>query len=301
MRVAALKDTRIRHVGSGQDAAHVVVVDESGQAWSWGNNEYGQLGHGDTLARRLPTPIAGTGPGGHTIVMVSLGHRHTLLLTSMGTVLACGDNIDGQCGSGEMKTKNVKGKIQEEIEECSIGTIKTPTAINYSGPPVIKVSAGFRFSLMLDVEGCVWSFGCQEFGCLGNGTDGAYNSANSKVKMKYAGISEPYKITRVYERDPKTKKIKLMQMMRIKDISAGSQHAAMVDELGKAFAWGAGSYGRTGLGDPMDSHTPIWMSTLDHPRGKIEYVKCGNFITLLWGKTANSIYMSGCVDNIRYD
>ncbi len=30
--------------GLVQDAGHVVAVDESGQAWSWGNNEFGQLG-----------------------------------------------------------------------------------------------------------------------------------------------------------------------------------------------------------------------------------------------------------------
>ena len=84
--------------------------------------------------------------------------------------------------------------------------------------------------------------------------------------MKYEGISEPYKISRVYERDIKSKKTKIMQMMRIKSISAGTNHAAMVDEIGKVFTWGAGSYGRTGLGDTMDSHSPIWIKSLDHPR-----------------------------------
>jgi len=185
------------------------------------------------------------------------------------------------------------------VETCTVKALKDFTAINYSGPPVIKVSAGKEFSMLLDVEGCVWTFGCQEFGQLGNGTDGAYNSANSKVKMRHAGISQPYKLSRVYERDPKTKKTKMMQMMRIKDISAGSNHGAMVDELGKVFSWGAGTYGRTGLGDPMDTHTPVWMQSLDHPRGKIENVMCGNMITVLWGKTAGSIYMAGCIDNIR--
>ena len=34
-------------------------------------------------------------------------------------------------------------------------------------------------------------------------------------------------------------------------------------------------------------------------RGKIESVKCGNMITVLWGKTAGSIFMAGCIDNIR--
>jgi len=299
MQVEALKDVRIKMVGSGQEAAHVVVVDESGQAWSWGNNEFGQLGQGDNRHRRLPTPVSGTGPGGATIVAVSLGMRHTLLLTSRGDVLACGDNSDGQCAQGEMKTKNVTGKVQEEIEVCTVKSLNVPTAINYPGPPVIKVSAGKEFSMLLDVEGCVWAFGCQEFGQLGNGTDGSYNSANSKVKMRYAGISQPQKISRVYERDSKTKKTKMMQMMRIKDISAGSHHGAMVDELGKVFSWGAGAYGRTGLGEPMDTHTPVWMQSLDHPRGKIDNVMCGLTMTILWGKTAGSIFMAGCVDHIR--
>jgi len=189
--------------------------------------------------------------------------------------------------------------VTEEVETCSIDTITKPTQINYSGPPVIKVSCGKEFSMLLDVEGCVWTFGSQEFGQLGTGSDGSYNSANSKVKMRYAGLSEPFKVSRVYERDSKSKKTKLMQMMRIKSISAGTNHAAMVDEMGKVFGWGAGSFGRTGLGDTMDSHTPIWMQSLDHPRGKIEEVNCGHMMTVLYGKTAGSVYMAGCVDNIR--
>ena len=51
MLLAALKDVRIRHVGKGPEAGHLVVVDESGQAWVWGNNDHGQLGLGDTRCR----------------------------------------------------------------------------------------------------------------------------------------------------------------------------------------------------------------------------------------------------------
>ena len=76
------------------------------------------------------------------------------------------------------------GKVTEEVETCTVPFVKEPMMINHSGPPVIKVSAGKEFSILLDVEGCVWSFGSQEFGQLGNGTDGSYNSANSKVRMR---------------------------------------------------------------------------------------------------------------------
>ena len=34
----------ILYLSSLQDACHVVMVDEDGMAWSWGNNEFGQLG-----------------------------------------------------------------------------------------------------------------------------------------------------------------------------------------------------------------------------------------------------------------
>ena len=41
--------------------------------------------------------------------------------------------------------------------------------------------------------------------------------------------------------------LKILQMMKIRDFAAGSHHAAMVDELGRVFTWGAGSYGRCEL------------------------------------------------------
>lgn len=300
MLLAALKDVRIRHVGKSPEAGHLVVVDEGGQAWVWGNNDHGQLGLGDTRCRRVPTPVPGTGEGGDIIVMVACGQRHTLLLTSQGKVLASGENSDGQCGRGEMKSKDVEcNKGNEEVEMCNIPMLKDFDEINFNGPPVIKIAAGVDFSMLLDIDGSVWTFGSQENGQIGTGTDGSYNSASSKVKMRYAGVSEPFQLARCYERDPKTKKTKSMQMMKIRDFAAGSHHAAMVDELGRVFTWGAGSYGRTGLNDTMDTHVPTWVSALDHPRGKIESVQCGHMITILTGKTPGSTYMAGVVDNIR--
>jgi len=299
MLLAAFKDVRIRHVGSGLEAGHCVVVDQSGQAWSWGNNEFGQLGQGDKRNRRVPTPIPGTGPGGDNIVMVSLGQRHTVMLTENGDVKTCGGNIDGQCGRGEMRNKKVAGKVTEEVEICNVETITVLEKVNYDGPPVVQVSAGANFTVLLDVSGTVWTFGSQEFGQCGTGSDGAYNSANASVKMKYAGISEPYKIIRAVEKDPKTKKMKSMNIGKAKMIAAGSHHAAIVDQEGKVFTWGSGAFGRTGLGETLDAHTPQFVASLDHPRGKVEAVYCGHMMTLLPAQVAGTMYMAGLVDNLK--
>ena len=34
-----------------------IALDTNGKVYSWGNNEYGQLGHGDCRDRKLPTQI----------------------------------------------------------------------------------------------------------------------------------------------------------------------------------------------------------------------------------------------------
>lgn len=63
--------------------------------------------------------------------------------------------------------------------------------------------------------------------------------------MRYAGVSEPFKLARCFERDGKTKKTKSMQMMKIRGITCGSHHAAMVDELGRSASADTFSFGCT--------------------------------------------------------
>merc|ERR1711974_106910 len=90
--------------------------------------------------------------------MDACGQRHTLLLTSQGKVLASGENSDGQCGRGEMKSKDVEcNKGNEEVETCNIPMLKDFDEINFNGPPVIKIAAGVDFSMLLDIDGSVWT------------------------------------------------------------------------------------------------------------------------------------------------
>lgn len=53
VRVQGLENVRLIAVG----AFHNLALKEDGTLWAWGNNEYGQLGTGDTQPRSQPIPV----------------------------------------------------------------------------------------------------------------------------------------------------------------------------------------------------------------------------------------------------
>lgn len=55
VRVQGLDKVRVIAVG----AFHNLALREDGILWAWGNNEYGQLGTGDTQPRSQPVPAEG--------------------------------------------------------------------------------------------------------------------------------------------------------------------------------------------------------------------------------------------------
>lgn len=55
VRVQGLEKVRVIAVG----AFHNLALPEDGILWAWGNNEYGQLGTGDTQPRSQPIRVEG--------------------------------------------------------------------------------------------------------------------------------------------------------------------------------------------------------------------------------------------------
>ncbi len=86
------------------------------------------------------------------VIQAACGHNHTLFLTDTGTVYACGDAAYGKLG--------IRNKSKQAI-------VTTPTRINYNGPPICKIGCGGEFSVILDIEGNLHTFGHPEYGQLG--------------------------------------------------------------------------------------------------------------------------------------
>ena len=97
-----LTSKNVKLLASG--VSHSLAVTDDNQIFTWGLNDYGQLGVGDTTNRRLPTAVSDLNGllTGKTIVEVSLGANHTLVRTSDNVLIAWGRNDNGQLGNGNM-------------------------------------------------------------------------------------------------------------------------------------------------------------------------------------------------------
>lgn len=86
----------VKFAVSSCTACHSILVGKDGKVYTWGRNDRGQLGHGDTIRRDEPTEVESL--KSYDIVGGAVGRGHTLFLTSKGQVFACGDNKMGQLG-----------------------------------------------------------------------------------------------------------------------------------------------------------------------------------------------------------
>lgn len=145
------------------DAASLVYITNSsialtadGGVWTWGDNGDSQLGLGDPDApegaeldsahRFVPERV----PMIDDAVAVGRGFGHGLVLRADGTVLAFGENDNGQLGDGTTET------------------VDHPVAV-VGLDDVVKVVGGSQHTVALRRDGTVWAWGRNQYGNLGQG------------------------------------------------------------------------------------------------------------------------------------
>lgn len=254
VRLAALKDVNVVAVNKGSSSAFCFAVADDGQVYGWGRNEAGQLGLGDSKDRMVPSLVNEL--TGHTVVEIATGKSHTLFLTSEGKVLAAGSNDHGQLGQGKK----------------SAG-LETPHLVQYEGPSITSVAAGADFSVLLDKEGTVWTFGLPENGQLGHNDDGKFLAKAKKVE--YRCEYSPVEVKVWVEKDMKTKEVTVLPTPKIIRISCGPQHTVAVAEDHKAYSWGFGGYGRLGHSETGNEMVPRLIASLSGKNRGVKDVVCG--------------------------
>ena len=82
-------------------------VKTDGTLWSWGNNEYGNLGDNSTIRRSSPTQIPGT-----TWKQVAGGEYSISAVKTDGTLWSWGYNVNGALGLNEVHPANYSSPVQ---------------------------------------------------------------------------------------------------------------------------------------------------------------------------------------------
>ncbi|CAN7985712.1 unnamed protein product [Ixodes hexagonus] len=257
-RLSCLEGVRVKAAFSGCSACHTVLITEQGQAFTWGRNDKGQLGQCDVKRRDVPTLVDTLKET--VVVSAACGRSHTLFLTDHGSVFSCGDNKMGQCGVGSQNQ-----------------SIHVPTRVVFKVRPVVRVSCGGEFSVMVDCKGAVYTFGCPEYGQLGHNTDGRYFVSSNKLQFKCELVPR-----RVQIFIDKTREGHVVPVddVSIVDVASGLNHTIALDRRKRCFSWGFGGYGRLGHNEPKDEMVPRMIKAFDGPNRGLRVIFAGGTFSM---------------------
>jgi alpha-tubulin suppressor-like RCC1 family protein len=229
---------------------HTLAIKMGGTFWSWGRNDYGQLGLGysSPFFSGINTPTqVGTGSEWSKITG---GDYHSLALDANGTLWAWGSNPSGQLGLGDTINRNTPTQIGTDTNWFAISAktsynlalktnltmwvwgdgIKTPTQIG-SDSDWIVVATGDNNSAALKENNTLWLWGFNNYGQLGMG-DNIYRGTPAQI-----GTTSDWSI-----------------------FTTGA-HTLSLKTAGTLWAWGCNGYGQLGLGDVTNRNTPTQIGT----------------------------------------
>jgi alpha-tubulin suppressor-like RCC1 family protein len=201
----------------GAGGSHSLLLDPAGTSWAWGNNSAGQLGLGlYSPGGNLATPV----PNITGAQWISAGYGHSLLVNSDGTVLAWGDNFNGQLGNGDP----IWGPGDPPMPYLG-----SPAPVRVTGlSNITAAAAGFGHSLALDAEGRVYSWGADWSAWLDGGA-----VRTRAVPQLIAGLTE------------------------VRALAAGVDHSLAVGKDGTVWAWGNNRFGQLGNGRLEPASEPV--------------------------------------------
>ena len=139
-----IPNLKAKQVSAGAYHTVVIDLDDSAPVWTFGWNNYGQLGLGNDVGRSRPTLIPNL-----KAKQVSAGRDHTVVIDLDDNVWAFGLNEKGQLGLGHTQDRT------------------TPTLIEHLKAK--QASAGGYHTIVIDLDDSVWAFGNNRSGQLGLG------------------------------------------------------------------------------------------------------------------------------------
>ncbi|WP_164986377.1 DUF11 domain-containing protein [Streptomyces roseicoloratus] len=223
----------------GQDHARDIRTGPPGTPLTWGSNDRGQLGDGNTSGSgAVPGRVCGnatctTALG--AVVRVAAAGGHSVGVLDDGGVVAWGANGSGQLGDGTTTDRTTPVRV------CAVGET-APCASYLKG--VVAVAAGAAHSMALLTDGTVVSWGDNGQGRLGDGTPVDHRAS-------------PVRVCAVHEAVPCA-----TYLSGVTALAAGARHSLAVRADGSVASWGLNAAGQLGDGTTQDRPVPVLVSGL---------------------------------------
>ena len=271
-------DKRFVEVFSGGTQHYALTAD--GEVWSWGYNNYGQLGHGDTVSRAIAKRIEFFVANNIQIAKVIPGRPNyfdygcALFLTTDGKVYGCGYNNQGHLGNGT--TAN-------QLTPVRCGSLTDIVQVALGGMPY--------HAYAVESNGNLWVWGYNTQGQLGLGDTTArqtpilHPSINDAIKTVAAGGyttagagpighgmvlrgdgtiwvagSNAYGQLGVGDAADRNSFTQIAHTAVFTDIFAGDgRYAASgaISDQQEIYLWGYNAYGQLGSGNAVNQNAPI--------------------------------------------
>ena len=108
-----IKRDRIRALSCGDE--HTAVVTSTGRLFTFGSNEFGQLGLGHSNNVLRPSCVKCIKPD--RVQVVACGKTHTIIATESGRLFGFGSNNEGQLGIGLKDGESVDQPLEIIIHQ----------------------------------------------------------------------------------------------------------------------------------------------------------------------------------------
>uniref|UniRef100_A0A0D9VH12 RCC1-like domain-containing protein n=1 Tax=Leersia perrieri TaxID=77586 RepID=A0A0D9VH12_9ORYZ len=264
--IRALQGVRIAQIACGD--SHCLAVTNAGHVHSWGRNQNGQLGLGNTEDSLLPQKIQAF--EGVRVKMIAAGAEHTAAVTEDGDLYGWGWGRYGNLGLGDRNDRLIPEKVS-----------------SLKGEKMVLVACGWRHTITVCSSGSIYTYGWSKYGQLGHGDFEDHLVPHKLEALKDITISQisgGWRHTMALAADGKLYgwgwnkfgqvgvgdnedhcfpvQVNFPNEQKIVQVACGWRHTLALTETKNVFSWGRGTSGQLGHGEIVDRNTPKMIDAL---------------------------------------
>ena len=221
-QVGSLTDWEKGPVGGPEDSGLALKTNDT--LWTWGRNNKGQLGLGDTTNRSSPVQVGSL----TNWFLAGGGYHYNVAVKTDGTLWTWGYNYAGRLGLGDTTDR------ASPVQVGSLTDWKGSSSDEVLDDGHTKLGSGHYGVNIIKSDGTLWGWGRNYYWTVG---DNSQTNRSSPVQIgsatNWASVSPSH-----------------------------HSHNAAIKTDGTLWSWGYNPFGNTGHGDTTDRSSPVQVGSL---------------------------------------